>query len=96
VECSYDNSTANPRNPFDPPQNVWHNETINDEMLLPMFTFASERPIDPKGDTFRKFFSTLVRSRFLRRLVDHRYKYVADPNGNIGVSPEYDRDDHRY
>ncbi len=96
VECSYDNSTANPRNPFDPPQNVWHNETINDEMLLPMFTFASERPIDAKGDTFRKFFSTLVRSRFLRRLVDHRYKYVADPNGNISVSPDYDQDDHRY
>jgi hypothetical protein len=96
VECSYDNSTANPRNPFDPPQNVWHNETINDEMLLPMFTFASERPIDAKGDTFRKFFSMLVRSRFLRRLVDHRYKYVADPQGNISVSPDYDHDDHRY
>ena len=96
AECSYDNSAANPRNPFDPPRNVWHNETIDDEMLLPMFTFVSERPLDPKGDTFRKFFSTLVRSRFLRRLVDHRYKNVADPRGNIGVSPDYDPDDHRY
>ncbi len=96
VECSYDNSAANPRNPSHPPQNVWHNETIHDEMLLPMFTFASERPIDPKGDTFRKFFSTLVRSRFLRRLVDHRYKYAADPKGNVIVSPAYDHDDHRY
>jgi hypothetical protein len=96
AECAYDNSTANPRNPFDPPQNVWHNETIDDEMLLPMFTFVSERPLDPKGDTFRKFFSSLVRSRFLRRLVDHRYKYVADPQGTISVSPDYDPDDHRY
>jgi thiol-disulfide isomerase/thioredoxin len=96
AECSYDNSTANPRNPFDPPRKVWHNETINDEMLLPMFTFVSERPLDPKGDTFRKFYSTVVRSRFLRRLVDHRYKYVADPQGDIRVSPDYDPEDHRY
>ena len=96
AECSYDNSTANPRNPFTPPRNVWHNEKIDDEMLLPMFTFVSDRPLDPKGDTFRKFFSTLVRSRFLRRLVDHRYKYTADPRGDIRVSPNYDPDDHRY
>jgi len=96
AECSYDNSAANPRNPFDPPQNVWHNETIDDEMLLPMFTFVSERPLDPKGDTFRKFFSALVRSRLLRRLVDHHFKYTADPQGGIRVSPDYDPDDHRY
>ena len=96
AECSYDNSTANPRNPSRPPRNVWHNETIDDEMLLPMFTFVSEKPLDPEGDTFRKFFSSLVRSRFLRRLVDHRFKYVADPKGDVGVSPDYDPDDHRY
>jgi hypothetical protein len=96
AECAYDNSPANPRNPFDPPQNVWHNETIDDEMLLPMFTFVSEKPLDPKGDTFRKFYSSIVRSRFLRRLVDHRYKYVADPQGTLHISPDYDPDDHRY
>jgi thiol-disulfide isomerase/thioredoxin len=96
AECAYDNSTANPRNPFDPPQNVWHNETIDDEMLLPMFTFVSEKPLDPKGDTFKKFYSSIVRSRFLRRLVDRRYKYVSDPQGTVGVSPDYDPDDHRY
>jgi hypothetical protein len=96
AECAYDNSTANPRNPFDPPQNVWHNETIDDEMLLPMFTFVSERPLDPKGDTFRKFYSSVVRSRFLRRLVDHRYKYVADPKGDVRISPDFDPADHRY
>ena len=96
AECSFDNSSANPRNPFKPPQNVWHNETIHDEMLLPMFTFASEKPLDGKGDTFRKFYSTIVRSRLLRRLVDHQYKYAADPQGKVGVSPDYDPDDHRY
>jgi hypothetical protein len=95
-ECSYDNSAANPRNPFKPPRNVWHNETIHDEMLLPMFTFASEKPLDAKGDSFKKFYSTVVRSRFLRRIVDHRFKYAADPEGNVVPSPDYDPDDHRY
>jgi hypothetical protein len=56
AEVSFDNSAANPRNPFNPPQNVWHNETIHDEMLLPMFTFASERPLDAKGDSFKRFY----------------------------------------
>jgi thiol-disulfide isomerase/thioredoxin len=96
AECAYDNSAANPRNPFDPPQNVWHNETIHDEMLLPMFTFASEQPLDAKGESFKNFYFSIVRSRFLRRLVDHRYKYVADPQGNVVLSPDYDPDDHRY
>jgi hypothetical protein len=96
AEVSYDNSAANPRNPFAPPQNVWHNETIHDEMLLPMFTFASERPLDSKGESFKKFYSTIVRSRLLRRLVDQRFKFAADPEGNVILSPDYDRDDHRY
>ena len=96
AEVSYDNSAANPRNPFDPPQNVWHNETIHDEMLLPMFMFASERPLDGKGESFKRFFSTIVRSRLLRRLVDHQFKFVADPEGNVVLSPDYDSDDHRY
>ena len=96
AECSFDNSSANPRNPFDPPQNVWHNETINDEMLLPMFMFSSEKPLDAKGESFKKFYFTIVRSRMLRRLVDHRFKYVADPKGNVVLSPDYDPDDHRY
>ena len=96
AECSFDNSSANPRNPFKPPQNVWHNETINDEMLLPMFMFASEKPLDAKGDSFKKFYFTIGRSRFVRRLVDHRFKYVADPQGNVVLSPDFDPDDHRY
>ena len=96
AEVSYDNSAANPRKPFDPPQNVWHNETIHDEMLLPMFMFASERPLDGKGESFKRFFSTIVRSRLLRRLVDHQFKFAADPEGNVVLSPDYDPDDHRY
>lgn len=96
AEVSYDNSAANPRNPFDPPQHVWHNESIHDEMLLPMFAFASEKPLDGKGKSFARFVSWLQRSRFLRRLVDHRYKYVADPQGNVVLSPDYDPDAHGY
>jgi hypothetical protein len=96
AECSFDNSSANPRNPFKPPQNVWHNETIKDEMLLPMFMFSSEKPLDAKGESFKKFYFTIARSRLLRRLVDHRFKYVADPTGNVSLSPDYDPDDHRY
>jgi hypothetical protein len=37
-----------------------------------------------------------VRSRFYRRQVDHRHKYVADAEGNVIVSPDYDPDDHHY
>jgi len=96
AECSFDNSSANPRNPFDPPRNVWHNETIKDDMLLPMFMFASEKPLDAKGESFKKFYFTISRSRLLRRLVDHRFKYVADPKGNVALSPDYDPDDQRY
>ncbi len=65
-------------------------------MLLPMFTFASEKPLDARGESFGKFVATLARSRFVRRLVDHRFKYVADPQGNVSLSPDYDPDDHRY
>ena len=61
AECSSVNSTANPRNPFRQPRNVWQNETIDDEMLQMMFTLVSEKPLDPEGDTFRSFFSALVR-----------------------------------
>lgn len=96
AEVSYDNSSANPRNPHDPPVNVWHNEHIHDEMLLPMFLFASEELLDAKGESFGNFVLSMGRSRFLRRLVDHRYKYVADPQGNVVLSPDYDPDDYRY
>ena len=87
VESSFDNSADNPRNPFTPPRDVWHDETIHDEMLLPMFTFTSAKPLDGRGDSFKKFYGSIVRSRFLRRLVNHGYKYVADSAGNVGLAP---------
>ena len=61
-----------------------------------MFAFASEQPLDGKGKTFARFVSWIQRSRFLRRLVDHRYKYVADPQGNVVLAPDYDPDAHGY
>lgn len=90
VECSYDNSTDNSRNPSTPPRNVWHAETIHDEMLLPMLIFASDSPIDSKGKTFFKFYCNLQRSKFLKRLVNHRYKFIFDSNGEVTLSPNYD------
>lgn len=72
------------------------NPRVLSAVLLPMFVFVSEKPLDPKGDSFAGFIYWLGRSRFLRRLVDHRYKYVVDQQGNVVRSPDYDSADHRY
>ncbi|MDA0255822.1 MAG: hypothetical protein O3A18_13180, partial [Planctomycetota bacterium] len=92
VECSYDNSEANPQNPFSPPQPVWHAEQVTDEMVLPMILFTSKTPLDPAGSTFFKFYSEVVRSSFLKRLVQHRHKYVSDAEGNVTRSPDFKDD----
>ena len=84
--CSFDNSAANPHNPFDPPQNVWHNETIHDEMLLPVLSFTSETTLDGKSDSFLKFWASTRRASFLKRLVEHRYRYVFDPDGTVRLA----------
>lgn len=89
AECSYDNSSGNPRNPFDPPQNIWHGETINDEMLLPVMSFTSKKVLDGKSESFIKFWGSMRRSAFLRRMIEHRFKYVADGDGNVVLSPDY-------
>ena len=89
AECSYDNSSANPRNPFDPPRNVWHSETIEDEMLLPVLTFTSTKMLDGKSESFFTFWSSTRRSGLLRRLVEHQHKYEADAKGNIRRSPRH-------
>lgn len=60
-----------------------------------MFVYASGKPLDPKGDSLAGLISWLGRSRFLRRLVDHRYQYVTDPQGNVVRSPDYDSADPR-
>jgi hypothetical protein len=86
ARCSFDNSAGNPRNPFTPPQNVWHNETIHDEMLLPVLTFTSDTVLDQKSDSFFGFWSSTRRAGFLKRLVEHRYRYVFDPDGTIRLA----------
>jgi hypothetical protein len=86
AECSFDNSAGNPRNPFDPPQNVWHNETIHDEMLLPVLSFTSEKMLDGKSDSFFTFWASTRRAGFLKRLVEHRYRYVYDADGTVRLA----------
>ena len=90
VECSYDNSEANPQNPFSPPQAVWHAEQVVDEMVLPMILFSSNNPLDPNGISFFNFYSETVRSGFLKRLVQHRHKYITDAEGNVMLSPDFE------
>ena len=79
ASCAYDNSAGNPRNPFNPPQNVWHSETIHDEMLLPVLSFTSDTILDGRSESFLKFWASTRRAGFLKRLVEHRYQYVLDP-----------------
>lgn len=83
ASCSFDNSAGNPRNPFDPPQNVWHNEMIHDEMLLPVLTFTSAKNLDGRSESFLSFWASTRRAGFLKRLVEHRYRYVFDPDGTV-------------
>jgi hypothetical protein len=87
ASCSFDNSAGNPRNPFNPPQNVWHNETIHDEMLLPVLSFTSETILDGHSDSFIKFWASTRRASFLKRLVEHRYEYVFDRDGTVRLAP---------
>ncbi len=42
VEADYDNSTANPRNPHNPPRDVWWGESAEDEMLIAGVVYALE------------------------------------------------------
>jgi hypothetical protein len=95
AECSFDNSKGNPRNPFDPPQNVWHNETIYDEMLLPVLSFTSEKMLDGKSDSFFTFWASTRRAGFLKRLVEHRYRYVYDADGTVRLAAGADAEDRR-
>lgn len=93
ASCSFDNSAGNPRNPFAPPQNVWHNETIHDEMLLPVLSFTSKKVLDGRSDSFLTFWASTRRASFLKRLVEHRYKYVFDPDGTVRLADGQEADD---
>jgi hypothetical protein len=87
--ASYDNTSNNPLNPFDPPHPAWHAENSVDEMLLPMLSFSSSEILDPGQHTFGDFLAKLARARFVRRLVEHRYKYLANPDGTLRKSPDF-------
>jgi peroxiredoxin len=90
--ASYDNTTDNPMNPFNPPHPAWHAENSSDEMLLPMLSFSSSEILDPGQHTFGEFLAKLARARFVRRLVEHHYKYIANPDGTVSKSPTFNPD----
>jgi hypothetical protein len=46
AEAFYDNTTANPRNPSNPPRNVQLGEATTDEMMLIYFSFLAYQPGD--------------------------------------------------
>ena len=83
AEVAYYNTADNPHNPFDPPQTVWLGESTFDEMLLPMLLLAADRPLDPESQAFVKFNMAMNRSNFLRRLVEHNYRYRRLPDGTV-------------
>lgn len=87
--ASYDNSEKNPFNPFNPPRHAWHAENTSDEMLLPGLSLSCDHVIDPTQSTFFEFVSKLALSRFTRRLVEHRYKYLRNPDGTLKRSPDF-------
>ena len=86
---SYDNTVENPFNPFNPPRPAWHAENTSDEMLLPMLSLSSRHVLDPSQASFREFMSKISLSRFSRRLVEQRYKYLRNPDGTIVRSPYF-------
>ena len=94
AEVAYDNTADNPHNPFDPPQTVWLGESTFDEMLLPMLLLAADRPLDPESQAFVKFNMAMNRSNFLRRLVEHNYRYRRLPDGTVELDPNYQEHNH--
>jgi hypothetical protein len=61
-------------------------------MLLPMLSFSSSEILDPGQHTFGEFLAKLARARFVRRLVEHHYKYIANPDGTVSKSPTFNPD----
>ena len=89
AEVSYDNSTDNPHNPYDPPQTVWLGESTFDEMLLPMLLMGSDKPLDPMSKSFMLFNMAMARSKFMRRLIDGEHKYLLSPDGTVELDPSF-------
>ena len=88
----YDNSAANPKNPFSPPRPVFLGEATTDEMLLPMLVLTSEKVIDPKGNSgFTPFGASVTRANLLRNLYNDQLPFEVQPDGTVlrsGVTTE--------
>lgn len=80
----YDNTKANPKNPYNPPQPVFLGESTTDEMLLPMLLLTSEKVIDPKGNSgFSLFGASMARSNLLRNLYTDQLDFEVQPDGTV-------------
>ena len=79
----FDNSSDNPRNPFSPPQPVFHGESTTDEMLLPMLVLTSEKLIDPQETSFTTFAASIARANFLRDIYKDRLPFEVQPDGTV-------------
>lgn len=80
----YDNTPANPKNPYSPPQPVFLGEATTDEMLLPMLLLTSEKVIDPKGNSgFSLFGASMARSTLLRDLYNDHLPFEVQADGTV-------------
>ena len=80
----YDNTTANPKNPYSPPQPVFLGESTTDEMLLPMLALTSEKVIDPKGNSgFTPFGASVTRANLLRDLYNDHLPFEVQADGTV-------------
>ncbi|MFZ0434396.1 MAG: redoxin domain-containing protein [Chthoniobacterales bacterium] len=80
----YDNSPANPKNPYSPPQPLFLGEETTDEMLLPMLVLTSEKVIDPNGNSgFTLFGASLMRANLLRNLYNDHLDFEVQADGTV-------------
>jgi hypothetical protein len=93
----YDNTAANPKNPFSPPQPIFLGEATTDEMLLPMLALTSEKVIDPKGNSgFTPFGASVARANFLRDLYKDHLSFEVQADGTVLRSGETTGDGKYY
>ena len=93
----YDNTAANPKNPFSPPQPIFLGEASTDEMLLPMLALTSEKVIDPKGNSgFTPFGASVARANLLRDLYKDHLPFEVLADGTVLRSGETTGDGKYY
>ena len=93
----YDNTAANPKNPFSPPQPIFLGEATTDEMLLPMLILTSEKVIDPKGNSgFTPFGASVTRANLLRNLYNDQLPFEVQADGTVLRSGETTGDGKYY